>query len=530
MLRFYCLVLLFSSGTLSAAAQLHYYPFGTAPAGTNDQLTVRPGSLLHLQAENINPLKYKVTVTSTYFTQEFSSAPASTAPASTAASSPSSGPPSGGGVGASVLAEKALIAQAAVNRFSTIQAHYSAYNKVVGEVNKLYAADIWPANVAATFMTEAASAFDGRENVITAGEFVSRLNLWHTQLLSAIDEYTTQTTAFAAEIATQQAELRKATIELNRAQQAFNNAEKALKKNAQSTPLRERSKAAGTSLRDKQNKVAAINSTLGDARRYASTYPVLTFSDPAKELADKLKLDLDQEAKQPLLPTLASAYIAMRTITTPRPLPSALMIPQGKDELDLEIKLELRPTYQQPPGTSLSVPDSYKRTLFIVPRFRVTASVGPYVGGLFDHQFVLANDSLRQEGPPASGSTAPTVKYSPRRRIVRENVDQKFDYVGATVLTHFEYHLRPSFGVALSLGAGLQTSGFRALLGPSVLFGSNSRAVISGGVQLGQVKRLSQVYAEGDKVPVSVQAVPTRDVNATSWFTALTYNLSSTRK
>ena len=530
MLRFYCLVLLFSSGALSAAAQLYYNPFGTAPTGTNDQLTVRPGSVLHLQAENINPLKYKVTVTSAYFTQEFSSVPASTAPPSAAAASPAGGAPSGGGVGTSALAEKALIAQAAVDRFTAIRAHYSAYNKVVGEVNKLYAADTWPANVASTFMTEAATAFDGRENVITASEFVSRLSLWHTQLLSAIEEYNTQTTAFAAEIATQQAAMPKATTELNQAQLAFDNAEKARKRNATSKPLIARSKAAEARLRDKKAKVTTINATLGEASRYASTYPALTFAAPTKELAENLKADLDQEAKQPLLPTLASAYVAMRTITTLRPLPSALMIPHGKDELDLEIKLELRSTYQQPPGTSLSIPDSYKRTLFIVPRFRVTASVGPYVGGLFDHQFVLANDSLRQEGPPASGSTTPTVKYSPRRRVVRENAGQKFDYVGATVLTHFEYHMRPSFGLALSLGAGLQTSGFRALLGPSVLFGSNSRGVISGGVQLGQVKRLSQVYAEGDKVLVSLQAVPTRDVNATSWFAAITYNLSSTRK
>lgn len=533
MLRFYGFFLVCSCGALSAAAQLHYQPFGTATATPSERLTVRPGSSLRLESENINPLKYKITVTSAYFTQEYSSVPAVTTPASPAPapSTPPGNKGAGGqGLGTSTLAENALIAQAAQGRFTTIQTHYTAYKKVVGEVNRLYAADIWPANAAATFMTEATTAFDGRENTITAGEFVSYLSLWHTRLLTAITEYTTQTAAFAAEATKQQGALQKAVAARDQAQQSFKNAEKARLKNTKSTLLHQRSQAAKAKLQAKLDDVAAINAILGQAKGYMSTYPSLTFADPSNELAEELKAWLDQEAKQPLLPTLATTYIAMRTVTAPLPPPSALPIPHGKDEMDVEIKLELRPTYQQPPGTSLSVPDSYKRTLYIVPRFRVTASVGPYVGGLFDHQFVLANDSLRQEGPPAAGSTAPTVTYSPRRRIVRENAGQKFDYVGATVLTHFEYHIRPAFGIALSLGAGLQTSGFRALLGPSVLFGSSERAVISGGVQLGQVKRLSQVYVEGEKVPVSLQAVPTRDVNATAWFLAFTYNLSSTRK
>ena len=171
---------------------------------------------------------------------------------------------------------------------------------------------------------------------------------------------------------------------------------------------------------------------------------------------------------------------------------------------------------------------TFVKTLYFAPRFRITVSAGPYIGGLLDHKFVLADDSLGSTKTSSTGVV--TTTYAKRKRIVRDNADQRYDYVGVTVLTHFEWRLRRDLGAALSLGGGTQAAGFRALVGPSLLFGNKQRVVLTGGWEFGQVKRISSIYAEGDKIPLAIQAVPTRDVITNSLFVALTYNLTGSRK
>ncbi|OON68214.1 hypothetical protein B0919_13735 [Hymenobacter sp. CRA2] len=250
-------------------------------------------------------------------------------------------------------------------------------------------------------------------------------------------------------------------------------------------------------------------------------------------ILDYLKPYTTATDEQKRLATLGDALVQLRTATRPR-VPTVLLLPDDKDEADVTITYKIRSEYQSPSGVTLTPLAAQKFTILLLPRFRITGSIGPYYSGLVDHRFSFLSDSLltgRTQGTAADTTTRKV--YSPRKRIERDNDDEWFSSVGASAFIHFEYRLSPFIGLGTALGIGVQNDGPRLLFGPSVLFGNSQRVALSGGVATGRVTRLARGYAEGHENAIKdpgTSQVPTRVVNAASWFVGLSYNLSSSRK
>jgi hypothetical protein len=210
-----------------------------------------------------------------------------------------------------------------------------------------------------------------------------------------------------------------------------------------------------------------------------------------------------------------------------RPPGATVLLPDEKDLAEVTVEYKLRPGYLQPAAVPTLAKEEF--SVLLLPRFRITASVGIYTTGLVDHRFAFVRDSTQTGTKIVNGDTISV--FGARQRIVRDNSEEKYSLLGAAAFGHFEYHLRPNLGLGLTLGAGVQNDGPRILLGPSVLLGNSQRLIISGGFAGGRVTRLATGYSEGQLLqnPTSSQ-VPTRTLNTGSWFFSLSYNMSSTLK
>ena len=525
------LTLLLGSGYLSAFGQdAIYQPLNPAPAAGHAvevPAKLKPGQQLRIDFGNYNRFKYKSAVQTSYFYREFSGAVAPTTPVPVPTATNSLTDP----VKRLNLQENIAAADAALVTLTQVATAYQGYHDLVGEVSRLYSQDYWPNDPTSVLIPLANQAFGPGYRSLTAGDFVDQLGQWQQELAQAQADYAAQVAGLASVLPNLKTKLKTAKANLAAPYQKWVSADTAAQRYTRkkekekiAKETKKRDTAEQQARRKMQPLLIAKNtaqSNLEEAQQAAEKYTARRADTiHADQVQAEITRWLAREAKNPVLPTLAAAYVALRD-AQPGPVLEYLAIPHDKDELDLELKLLLRDDYHAPPGSTLvPAPTPYKTTIFLVPRFRITASVGPYVGWLFDRQYVLADDSVQL----AAGT------YGKRRRIVRDNADQHFEYVGATVLTHFEYRFAPSWGTALSLGAGVQGAGFRALVGPSLLFGNGQRGILTGGLILGQVKRLSSLYQEEEKIPVTIQTVPTREVNAASWFVALTYNLRSERK
>jgi len=251
-----------------------------------------------------------------------------------------------------------------------------------------------------------------------------------------------------------------------------------------------------------------------------------------KELQARIEAELGAD-RQKRLATLGRMLVLVQA-ELPARRPSQVVLPDDKDAAELTVDYRLRTDYQPPasgPATALPK-DAF--TILLLPRFRITASVGIYASGLVDHSFVFINDSLVTGRSQAVAPDTTTRRlYGARKRIERSNDGEWYSLVGAAAFGHFEYRLHPNWGLGLTLGVGVQNSGPRFLLGPTVLIGNDQRFILSGGLATGRVVRLATGYGEGHAAAIKdpgTSQVPTRTVTATSWFFALSYNLKSSLK
>ncbi len=238
------------------------------------------------------------------------------------------------------------------------------------------------------------------------------------------------------------------------------------------------------------------------------------------------------EAYQKQIAVLGNVLVKLQVGKAVRPS-STLLLPEDKDEVDVTVEYKLRSDYQQPPGLAIGTLPKQSVTILLLPRFRITGSVGPYWTGLVDHRFSFVNDSIPGRVRSNAADTTTHKGYLARKKIVRQNDDEWFSGVGASVFINFEYRLKPGLGAGIALGVGAQNDGLRLLLGPALLLGNTQRAVLSAGIAGGRVTRLANGYGEGHEHAIKdlgTSEVPTRVINITSWYVGLSYNLSSSRK
>ena len=282
----------------------------------------------------------------------------------------------------------------------------------------------------------------------------------------------------------------------------------------------------------KQEKTAAKDINSRSARLPLTKAQLEDLKLDVIKLQARIETQLSAD-RQKRLATLGRMLVVLQAPAPTRP-PSRVVLPDDKDAADLTVDYKLRADYSPAatgPGTTLPK-DEF--TILLLPRFRITASVGLYASGLVDHSFVFVNDSVATGRSKAvAPDTATRRLYGARKRIERSNEGEWYSLVGAAAFGHFEYRLHPYWALGLTLGVGVQDSGPRLLLGPSVLIGNTQRLILSGGLSSGRVVRLATGYGEGHDAAIKdpgTSQVPTRTITATSWFLALSYNLSSTSK
>jgi hypothetical protein len=251
-----------------------------------------------------------------------------------------------------------------------------------------------------------------------------------------------------------------------------------------------------------------------------------------KMLQARLEAELSADRRKRLA-TLGRMLVVLQAPLPKRP-PSQVVLPDDKDAAELTVDYRLRADYQPPASGPATALPKDEFTILLLPRFRITASVGIYASGLVDHSFVFINDSLVTGRSQAAAPDTTTRRvYGARKRIERSNDGEWYSLVGAAAFGHFEYRLHPNWGLGMTLGVGVQNSGPRFLLGPTVLIGNDQRLILSGGLATGRVVRLATGYSEGHAAAIKdpgTSQVPTRTVTATSWFLALSYNLKSSLK
>lgn len=136
---------------------------------------------------------------------------------------------------------------------------------------------------------------------------------------------------------------------------------------------------------------------------------------------------------------------------------------------------------------------------------KIDFSTGIFINGLIDDEYYLKSDDQGAQ------------------RITSKD---KGNYnLGFGILSHL--YSRTGGRVNFGLTTGLLTdaaANLRLLGGGSILLGSESRWVISGGAVFGKAKRLTNGYNVGDTFAGDEAEIPYTDKFSTKWFVGITYN------
>lgn len=136
---------------------------------------------------------------------------------------------------------------------------------------------------------------------------------------------------------------------------------------------------------------------------------------------------------------------------------------------------------------------------------KIDFSTGIFINGLIDDEYYLKSDDQGAQ------------------RITSKD---KGNYnLGFGILSHL--YSRTGGRVNFGLTTGLLTdaaANLRLLGGGSILLGSESRWVISGGAVFGKAKRLTNGYNVGDAFAGEEAEIPYTDKFSAKWFVGITYN------
>lgn len=112
---------------------------------------------------------------------------------------------------------------------------------------------------------------------------------------------------------------------------------------------------------------------------------------------------------------------------------------------------------------------------------------------------------------------------SGKKKIVRD--DNGKIKLGIGILAHL--HSRTKYMTNLGFCAGFEINNdakIGYLAGGSLLFGSDRKFVFSSGLALSKIKKISNLYKEGQEVDMAVNEIPLKDVWKGSLFGSFTYN------
>ncbi len=150
---------------------------------------------------------------------------------------------------------------------------------------------------------------------------------------------------------------------------------------------------------------------------------------------------------------------------------------------------------------------------YITGGWKFDVSTGVIATGLIDHIYYTRDTLLMND--------------SVAKKMIYENLKNRFGVFGLTALGHLSYRATPFFKFGICAGvAGTTDIALKYLFGGSLVFGAKNRFCFNGGVAFGKVKELDPGYAVGGYYEGSVSTVPTIDVYHYNWFVGITYSIT----
>ncbi|MBL7129065.1 MAG: hypothetical protein ISS16_08785 [Ignavibacteria bacterium] len=157
---------------------------------------------------------------------------------------------------------------------------------------------------------------------------------------------------------------------------------------------------------------------------------------------------------------------------------------------------------------------SFKVPVEVLGGFKIDFSTGLFVSNLIDHKYAITGDSIFSANDTLRGY-----------RILR-NEEGKIK-IGLSAMMHLYYRFSSIINVGLNIGVGIiPDQSVSYLGGGSLIFGNKNRFIISGGVMLGSVERLSSLIKEKNLYPdIPLQNNLTVKELDLGWYLGISYNL-----
>lgn len=157
---------------------------------------------------------------------------------------------------------------------------------------------------------------------------------------------------------------------------------------------------------------------------------------------------------------------------------------------------------------------SFKVPVEVLGGFKIDFSTGLFVSNLIDHKYAITGDSIFNANDTLRGY-----------RILR-NEEGKIK-IGLSAMMHLYYRFSSIINVGLNIGVGIiPDQSVSYLGGGSLIFGNKNRFIISGGVMLGSVERLSSLIKEKNLYPdIPLQNNLTVKELDLGWYLGISYNL-----
>ena len=157
---------------------------------------------------------------------------------------------------------------------------------------------------------------------------------------------------------------------------------------------------------------------------------------------------------------------------------------------------------------------SFKVPVEVLGGFKIDFSTGLFVSNLIDHKYAITSDSILSANDTLRGY-----------RILR-NEEGKIK-LGLSAMMHLYYRFSSIINVGLNFGVGIiPDQSVSYLGGGSLIFGNENRFIISGGVMLGSVERLSSLIKEKNLYPdIPLQNDLTVKELDFGWYLGISYNL-----
>ncbi|MBC8485898.1 MAG: hypothetical protein H8D45_07635 [Bacteroidetes bacterium] len=157
---------------------------------------------------------------------------------------------------------------------------------------------------------------------------------------------------------------------------------------------------------------------------------------------------------------------------------------------------------------------SFKVPVEVLGGFKIDFSTGLFVSNLIDHKYAITGDSIFNANDTLRGY-----------RVLR-NEEGKIK-IGLSAMMHLYYRFSSIINVGLNIGVGIiPDQSVSYLGGGSLIFGNKNRFIISGGVMLGSVERLSSLIKEKNLYPdIPLQNNLTVKELDLGWYLGISYNL-----